>query len=91
MKVILLENLKKIGSIGEIIDVKRGFARNYLIEEAIYEDKIAALDNSLISNIGYINPQFLNSSYDNGRKYSVPLTWGGIGILYRKDKFDKKF
>ena len=31
MKVILLENLAKIGSIGEIIDVKRGFARNYLI------------------------------------------------------------
>ena len=63
-------------------------ARNYLIEEAIYEEKIATLDNSLISNIGYINPQFLNSNYDNGRKYSVPLTWGGIGILYRKDKFD---
>ena len=31
MKVILLENLKKIGTIGEIINVKRGFARNYLI------------------------------------------------------------
>ena len=31
MKVILLENLRKIGSIGEIIDVKRGFARNFLI------------------------------------------------------------
>ena len=31
MKVILLENIKRIGSIGEIIDVKRGFARNYLI------------------------------------------------------------
>ena len=31
MKVILLENVKKIGSIGEIIDVKRCFARNYLI------------------------------------------------------------
>ena len=28
MKVILLENIKKIGSIGEVIDVKRGFARN---------------------------------------------------------------
>ena len=63
-------------------------ARNYLIEEAIYEEKVATLDNSLISNIGFINPQFLNSSYDNGRKYSIPLTWGGIGILYRKDKFD---
>ena len=31
MKVILLENLSKIGSIGDIIDVKRGFARNFLI------------------------------------------------------------
>ncbi len=33
MKVILLENIGKIGSIGEIIDVKRGFARNYLISQ----------------------------------------------------------
>ena len=31
MKVILLENIKSIGSIGDIIDVKKGFARNYLI------------------------------------------------------------
>ena len=31
MKVILLENVRKIGSIGEIIEVKRGFARNFLI------------------------------------------------------------
>ena len=33
MKVILLENIRKIGTIGEIIDVKRGFARNYLISK----------------------------------------------------------
>ena len=33
MKVILLENVRKVGSIGEIIDVKRGFARNYLIAQ----------------------------------------------------------
>ena len=41
MKVILLENLAKIGSIGEIIDVKRGFARNYLIsnKKALYASK----------------------------------------------------
>ena len=41
MKVILLENLKKIGSIGEIIDVKRGFARNFLIanQKALYASK----------------------------------------------------
>ena len=41
MKVILLENLAKIGSIGEIIDIKRGFARNYLIsnKKALYASK----------------------------------------------------
>ena len=33
MKVILLENVRKVGSIGQIIDVKRGFARNYLISQ----------------------------------------------------------
>ena len=41
MKVILLENVKRIGSIGEIIDVKRGFARNFLIanKKALYASK----------------------------------------------------
>ena len=41
MKVILLENLSKIGSIGEVKDVKRGFARNYLIlnKKALYASK----------------------------------------------------
>ena len=41
MKIILLENIRKIGSIGEVIDVKRGFARNYLIanKKALYASK----------------------------------------------------
>ena len=41
MKIILLENIRKIGSIGDIIDVKRGFARNYLIvkKKALYASK----------------------------------------------------
>ena len=33
MKVILLENVRKVGSIGEVIDVKRGYARNFLISQ----------------------------------------------------------
>ena len=41
MKVVLLENVKRIGSIGEVIDVKRGFARNFLIanKKALYASK----------------------------------------------------
>ena len=41
MKIILLENVRKVGSIGEIIDVNRGFARNYLIskKKALFASK----------------------------------------------------
>ena len=41
MKVILLENIRKIGSIGDVIEVKRGFARNFLIlkKKALFASK----------------------------------------------------
>ena len=41
MKVVLLENIRKVGSIGEIIDVKRGYARNFLISnnKALFASK----------------------------------------------------
>ena len=41
MKVILLENVRKLGAIGEIIDVKRGYARNFLIskKKALFASK----------------------------------------------------
>ena len=62
MKVILLENIKRIGSIGEIIDVKRGFARNYLIanKKALYASK----EN--ISEVGKIKTEW--SKKDNEKK-----------------------
>ena len=62
MKVILLENIKKIGSIGEIIDVKRGFGRNFLIanKKALYASK----EN--ISEVGKIKVEL--SKKDNEKK-----------------------
>ena len=41
MKIILLENVRKVGSIGDIIDVRRGFARNFLIskKKALFASK----------------------------------------------------
>ena len=41
MKVVLLENIRKIGSIGDVIEVKRGFARNFLIskKKALFASK----------------------------------------------------
>ena len=65
MKVILLENLKRIGSIGEVIDVKRGFARNYLIanKKALYASK----EN--ISQVEKIKSEL--SKKDNEKKKSA--------------------
>ena len=62
MKVILLENLKRIGSIGEIIEVKRGYARNFLIanKKALYASK----EN--ISQVEKIKTQL--SKKDNEKK-----------------------
>ena len=75
MKVILLENIKRIGSIGEIIDVKRGFARNYLIsnKKALYASK----EN--ISQVEKIKSDL--SKKDNERKKEAKQT---------SDKINKK-
>ncbi len=67
MKVILLENLKKIGSIGEIIEVKRGFARNFLIanKKALYASK----EN--VSKVKKIKTEL--SKKDNERKQDAKI------------------
>ncbi len=79
MKVILLENVKRIGSIGEIIDVKRGFARNFLIanKKALYASKenilevekikveLSKKDSSKKKEASQISEQI------NGKEYSV--------------------
>ena len=79
MKVILLENVKRIGSIGEVIDVKRGFARNFLIanKKALYASKenikevekikaeLAKKDNEKKKEAAQIAEQI------NGKEYSV--------------------
>ena len=79
MKVILLENVKRIGSIGEVIDVKRGFARNFLIanKKALYASKenikevekikseLSKKDNELKKAATEVADQI------NGKEYSV--------------------
>ena len=68
MKVILLENIRKIGSIGEIIDVKRGFARNYLIskKKALFASK----EN--IKEVGKIK-QELNKKDQDKKKEAISI------------------
>ena len=72
MKVILLENVKRIGSIGEVIEVKRGFARNFLIanKKALYASK----DN--IKEVGKIKLDLAkkdNDKKDEAQKISETI------------------
>ena len=79
MKVILLENIKRIGSIGEIIEVKRGFARNYLIanKKALYASKrnISEVEKikTELSKKDSEKKQFAKSLYEkiNKKQYTV--------------------
>ena len=79
MKVILLENLRRIGSIGEIIDVKRGFARNYLIsnKKALYASKenIAEVEK-IKSELGKKDADKMKEAQEiskkiNGKEYEI--------------------
>ena len=79
MKVILLENVKRVGSIVEVIEVKRGYARNFLIanKKALYASKenvaqvekiksdLSQKDNEKKKEAVQISEQI------NGKEYSV--------------------
>ena len=89
MKVILLENIKKIGSIGEIISVKRGFARNYLIanQKALYASK----DN--IKQVEKINKKqytVKKLSTENNELYGSVKPTEISKMIFEKDKVDIK-
>jgi spermidine/putrescine transport system substrate-binding protein len=63
--------------------------RDSSIENLIDEEKLLELNNDLISNKTFIDKKFLASSFDPERKYSIPLSYGAIGIAYRKSKFSE--
>ena len=44
------------------------------------------IDHSKIPNMSHLFPRFLDSTFDPGRKYSLPYMWGTVGIGYRKSK-----
>ena len=55
---------------------------DYMIARMISEDMLLELDFDNIPNYRYIDENFRNTAYDPENKYSVPYTWGTVGILY---------
>ena len=55
---------------------------DYMIGRLIEEGMLAELDYSAIPNYDLIDDQYKGLSYDPENKYTVPYTWGTVGIIY---------
>lgn len=61
---------------------------DYMINKMIKEGMVQKLDFDNIPNFKYIMPNFRNLEYDPENEYSVPYTWGTVGIIYDETMVD---
>ena len=62
---------------------------DYMISQLIEEDMLQPLDYSKIPNFEKISDRFKNLSYDPENQYTVPYTWGTLGIIYNTTMVDE--
>lgn len=63
---------------------------DYMISRLIDENMLAELDFSNIPNYQYIDESFRNADYDPENRYSVPYTWGVVGLFYNTDYIEEE-
>lgn len=61
---------------------------DYMISKMINEEMIQPIDLGNIPNFKYIMDNFKNPAYDPENLYTVPYTWGTVGIIYNKTQID---
>ena len=61
---------------------------DYMISQLIEEGMLEELDYSNIPNFSLIDDRFKNLPYDPENRYTVPYTWGTIGIIYNTTMVD---
>ena len=62
---------------------------DYMIARMRQEGMLLELDFDNIPNYRYIDETFKNTSYDPENKYSVPYTWGTVGLIYNSKYVDE--
>ena len=62
---------------------------DYMIGRMIQENMLLELNFDNIPNYQYIDETFKNTAYDPENKYSVPYTWGTVGIIYNTKYVDE--
>lgn len=79
----LYAKLKGGGAVYDVI-----IPSDYMISKMIKENLIQPLDMNNIPNFKYIMENFRNQAYDPENAYSIPYTWGTVGIIYDKTMID---
>ena len=62
---------------------------DYMIARMSQEGMLQELNFDNIPNYQYIDDTFKNTSYDPENKYSIPYTWGTVGIIYNSKYVDE--
>ena len=62
---------------------------DYMIAQLIEEDMLSELNFDNIPNYALIEDRFKNLTFDPDNKYSVPYTWGTVGLIYNKTMVDE--
>jgi spermidine/putrescine transport system substrate-binding protein len=75
--------LTKIAHGGTAFDIV--IPSDYAINKMKAEGMLVPLDHSKIPNLKHIDPRFLDLSFDEGNKYSVPYFWGTMGIVFNPE------
>ena len=63
---------------------------DYMVARLIDEGLLAELDYDNIPNYALIGDQYKGLSYDPENKYTVPYTWGTLGIIYNTTMVDEE-
>lgn len=63
---------------------------DYMVSRLIHENMLAELDFSNIPNFRYIDESFQDPDYDPEGRYSVPYTWGVVGLFYNTDYIEEE-
>ena len=77
----------KLKAGGESIDVI--IPSDYMIARLIAEDMLLPLDFENIPNYQYIDEAYRNTTFDPENLYSVPYTWGTVGVIYNSKYVDE--
>ncbi|MGE4354058.1 MAG: PotD/PotF family extracellular solute-binding protein [Oscillospiraceae bacterium] len=80
----LYTKLKTGGSTYDVI-----IPSDYMIARLIDEGMLETIDFDKIPNYQYIDSAYKSTAYDPDNQYSVPYTWGTVGVIYNKNYVDE--